>query len=526
MKGNLPPGFQSWGALFLLAGAGSAVADWPQWRGPHRNGVSEDGKLPGRWGDDFTPVKLWESEEVPSDHYGGHGSAVIADGRVYLSVVWHRDEPTPTRTLTSRTLSKLGFRGNNLGDELMAELEEARRSLSPRLRGSRLREWTETWAEERLTAEQLMRYKGWIRQRFQQGKTAIPWTDLKLLKSIQGREFENMDAFREWVGAQTFEGDDTAERVLAAVPNTKMAANDVILCLDLSTGETLWKYEVAGHPAGRTASSTPAVAGGRVYGLLSEALVAVDAATGEERWRQSIDVKRGLACSPMVRDGRVIVYTGRLRAFDAATGETLWQNDEAGGSHSSPAGWKDLVLMNGRRDFLGVDLETGETRWRQPGGGDATPVAHGDHCVLVSKADERNLAGYRLSIEGAQLLWKHDFMARRYGSSPVIRDGYLYHLGSARHLCVELETGAKKWETDRTSNLSSPIVVGDKLLVFENNGGFLAMIGATPQEHEILGRVKVGALGSSSPALDGSRLVVRQGDRVVCYDLMQSQVEG
>lgn len=40
------------------------------------------------------------------------------------------------------------------------------------------------------------------------------------------------------------------------------------------------------------------------------------------------------------------------------------------------------------------------------------------------------------------------------------------------------------------------------------------------------GRVKIGALGTISPALDGSRLVVRQRDRVTCYDLGAAEAGG
>ena len=54
-----------------------AYADWPQWRGPDRYGVSSD----------TTPLvstlppegfkKMWESGAIPSDHYGGHSSPAV-----------------------------------------------------------------------------------------------------------------------------------------------------------------------------------------------------------------------------------------------------------------------------------------------------------------------------------------------------------------------------------------------------------------------------------------------------------------
>ncbi|MBJ7392261.1 MAG: hypothetical protein JHC85_11880, partial [Chthoniobacterales bacterium] len=82
----------------------ASSSDWPQWRGPERNGILPKGpSLAPSWGA-AGPLKLWESEPIPSDDEGGHGSVVAANGRVYLSVVWHRDEPSETRTLTDLIL--------------------------------------------------------------------------------------------------------------------------------------------------------------------------------------------------------------------------------------------------------------------------------------------------------------------------------------------------------------------------------------------------------------------------------------
>ncbi len=67
--------------------------------------------LPETLTDANAPVKLWETtEEIPSDHYGGHGSVAVAGGKVFLSLVWHRDEPTETRRIDGDVLSKLDYR--------------------------------------------------------------------------------------------------------------------------------------------------------------------------------------------------------------------------------------------------------------------------------------------------------------------------------------------------------------------------------------------------------------------------------
>ncbi len=52
-------------------------ADWPQWRGPNRDGISEDFRLPSQW-----PASLKEAWKVTVGE--GHSSPVSAEGRVYV----------------------------------------------------------------------------------------------------------------------------------------------------------------------------------------------------------------------------------------------------------------------------------------------------------------------------------------------------------------------------------------------------------------------------------------------------------
>jgi len=50
--------------------------DWPQWRGPNRNGILNDSQpLANNWPEKGL-AKLWDSEPIPSDEDGGHGSVV------------------------------------------------------------------------------------------------------------------------------------------------------------------------------------------------------------------------------------------------------------------------------------------------------------------------------------------------------------------------------------------------------------------------------------------------------------------
>src|SRR4051812_12730449 len=118
--------------LLLFAMAAQAAGDWPQWRGPMRNGTLPEGpRLAETVPADGFP-SLWESETIPSNDEGGLSSPVVAGGKVYLSVVWHADVPSETRQIGEMVLRQLGYQSvKPLGEALVAKMEETRLNLSP-----------------------------------------------------------------------------------------------------------------------------------------------------------------------------------------------------------------------------------------------------------------------------------------------------------------------------------------------------------------------------------------------------------
>src|SRR5438132_723661 len=66
--------------LFLLAAAtthATIAADWPQWRGPHRDGTSQEPGLLGQWSADG-PALVWQADDV--DY--GYGTPAVAGDRL------------------------------------------------------------------------------------------------------------------------------------------------------------------------------------------------------------------------------------------------------------------------------------------------------------------------------------------------------------------------------------------------------------------------------------------------------------
>jgi outer membrane protein assembly factor BamB len=63
--------------LFASPGASMGHADWPQWRGPNRDGLVSDASIPLTW-----PKELKQEWKVTVGV--GHSSPVVANGRIYV----------------------------------------------------------------------------------------------------------------------------------------------------------------------------------------------------------------------------------------------------------------------------------------------------------------------------------------------------------------------------------------------------------------------------------------------------------
>ncbi len=508
-------------AVSSLLTTAAIAGDWNQWRGPERNGVSQD----------TTPIadtfpteglkKLWESEFIPSNEYGGHGSPVVSGERVFLSVVWHERVPSETREIDTEVMQVLNYRGTS--PELAKKLEETRLDL-PKLRGEKFDEWVTQWRKDNLTEKEEINIGSWVAGRFKAGKNAIALEWLQKMSDKQGKPFPTAEAFDQWLNDEGFPP-EVKEKMIAAVPNTVKVAQDVILCLDLNSGKQVWKYTKPGKPSGRQSSSTCAVVDGKVYAACSTELICVNENDGTHAWTASLSTK-GPAASPLVIGDRVYMAAGVACAFSKADGKLVWEQKAAKGTTASPTWWspasgKPVLVINGNAALYGLDPATGAVKWQAEGGSQSTPVASGDWLVLYSGTEGVGLRAYQMQADDTpKAAWSHFWVTRRYTGSPIIHEGNVYLCCGEKHQCVDLATGAVKWvENQINSTITSPLLVDGKLLVYENNGTHVRMLKASNTAYETLGRAKTEAMGCSSPAIANGKFLVRQKDKLVCFDL-------
>jgi len=510
-------------AVFAIALPCVAGNDWPQWRGPQRNGILADSvALADQWPSRGLP-KLWESEAIPSDDDGGHGSVVAAGNRVYAAIVWHTDVPTETRAIDDLVMRELGYQSvAGWPKETVESMERTRLSLDPKMPAEQFDKVVQEWLEKNLDVKKRQTTSGYVRNRFVRRGDAIPLEVYDKLLTVSKKRFPNEAALKEWLEAQKF-GEKLNKEILAAVPPTMKMAEDVVICLDLATGKTLWKYKVPSEATGRMASSTPCVADGRVYALGSTSMHAVNASDGTPVWSVPMPAK-GPASSPLVVDGVLVVSAGKLAAFDAATGKSLWTQAKAGGGNSSPVAWKSgektVVIVNGRGVLVGVDLRSGDVLWTTPGGGDSTPAIVGDSLAVQSNNPKVGIMAGKLTATGFSPSWNVPYDPLRSSSSPLILDGKVYLMDDNLHFCFDLATGKELWkEKAGSSAISSPAFADGKIYLITSGGGRAIMLKPSAEKEIQLGKATIKALWCPSPAIADGKLLVRGRKGILCYSL-------
>jgi len=177
----------------------------------------------------------------------------------------------------------------------------------------------------------------------------------------------------------------------------------------------------------------------------------------------------------IVANGTLYIGTtsNRLYALDAATGQTKWRvrlGDGPGAILHSPAVWRGLVYVGSTdRHLYALNAETGRVVWAfasGQGGFWNSPLPLGGRLFAGSR--DRNL--YALDAETGKLLWK----ARTGGpvlSSPS-SDGERIYVASEdlRVYCLEADSGKLAWRSKRLPGRSArwycPVVAKKAGLLF------------------------------------------------------------
>jgi outer membrane protein assembly factor BamB len=323
---------------------------------------------------------------------------------------------------------------------------------------------------------------------------------------------------------------------------------EAVTAYDVETGRELW---AAAYPAafdemmgGGGPRATPSFDEGNVYSLGAMGdLLCLDAASGKVIWKVNILADNqanlpyyGVAASPLVVQDKVIVQPGGPKgrsvvAYDKLTGKPLWRALDDPAAYSSPmfvqlAGLEQLLIVTDHRAF-GLQIQDGASLWMTPwtvkehNRNNAQPVLLATNRFLLS-------AGYGTGSEAVEVsrtragfeanaVWHNTGLKNKFTSS-VFSQGFIYGLDEDMLVCLDAQTGERKWKDGRYG-YGQLIVAGGYLIVLSGDGQ-LALVKASPDRyHELAHFQAIEGKTWNHPATFDGKILVRNAVQMACFDL-------
>jgi len=253
-----------------------------------------------------------------------------------------------------------------------------------------------------------------------------------------------------------------------------------VYAFDAASGSRRWQYRYGSTEGFETGSwLRPTVVGDVVVataehaiddGTVAHAVVGLDTASGERRWRQPIGDNAFTV--PVVVDSAVVFGAddGHVYAVEAASGEFRWRFETGYGVRGSPVRHGDTLFIGSRDDRLyGLGID-GTERWTVEAGNDvdAGPAVTSGR-VYAGSDDYTTYA--REAATGSEA-WRHE------GQAPVTAlavGGKTVYTGTDKGTvrAHTAETGEVRWSADigETERRVRWLAVrDDRLYVVERSG--------------------------------------------------------
>ena len=300
-----------------------------------------------------------------------------------------------------------------------------------------------------------------------------------------------------------------------------------LLALDAATGAQRWSQPI-GYSSG--CGATPAVVQGLVYAPASRRMAAFDARTGAVRWRAG-DAWCSASATPTVLKGKLFTTTSgpNVEARDARSGKLLWSRRVCIGKPPGcfyattfgplAAGDGIVYVTNYGGSMAAYDMETGRQLWsRIVGSGviDSAPVVEGD-VVYVSVHDDYL---YALNRRTGAELWRAPTGHFNH-STPALAYGLLY-VGSDGNgvSAIDAQTGAVRWQQTAVGVVrTSPAVANGVVYIGAGDGRLYALDARTGAVLHSRPIAPAGRILSVSPVVADGKVYVGTGDRLLAFGL-------
>jgi outer membrane protein assembly factor BamB len=405
--------------VLLLVPAAVGATDWPQWRGPNRDGVSPETGLLKEWPKDG-PKLAWQVKDIG----GGFSTPAIVGERIYVLGNQGVDNEfvealsaTDGKKVWSTTIGKVG------NPDQQPAYPAARST--PTVDGDRI---------------------------YALGSDG----DLVALKTDGGKvlwkknlrtDFGGVPGRWAYSESPLVDGD-----TLVCSPGGATAS---VVALNKKSGDVIWKAVVpSGEPAAYTSAMVMKVDGAKQYvQMLDKGLVGLDAKTGKVLWRANKTVSKFGATIPTP-----VVYDSEVYSAGSGSGGALVKLKSADGKvepeqvYFSPklptaiggaVKVGDLLFGTSATGLVCSDFATGEIKWEDRALGAASVCSadgnlylHGENgevALVVASADAYHEKGRFKPADqpnhGSAKAWAY----------PVVANGKLYIRDTGTLWCYDVK---------------------------------------------------------------------------------------
>ncbi|MFO0946899.1 MAG: PQQ-binding-like beta-propeller repeat protein [Planctomycetota bacterium] len=310
-----------------------------------------------------------------------------------------------------------------------------------------------------------------------------------------------------------------------------------VLCFDAGSGKQIWERQfwstgnTTCHPKTCIAAPTPASDGERIFAFFSTNDMACLDLDGNLLWYRGLthdypnaSNSVGMSSSPVVVGDTVVVQVecqaeSFAAGLDVKTGENRWRIPRPKNANWSspialrvgndPDGAPNAVLLQSSEDLRACDPKTGKPLWIHPTKCSSIPSCAKDGDVLFVPAG--GLTAFQLAGGDKEptVVWKEQRLGAST-ASPLVYNGRVYTLNGAGVLnAADAKTGEIVWKLRLKGPFSATPVVADGLLYFFNEEGLGQVVKPGDKEGEIIATSTLGEVILCTPAIANQSLFIR-----------------
>ena len=330
--------------------------------------------------------------------------------------------------------------------------------------------------------------------------------------------------------------------------NTRQGDNEVVLCLDATSGKELWKSQypsvavtnmASSHPGPR---STPAVANGKVVTFgVSAILTCIDANTGKVLWKRenpaNVVPQFFTGMSPLIVDNLCIVHVGtkdngEVLALDLNTGSEKWKWAGDGPAYASPSvmnidGKKHLIVQS-EKNLMALNMSDGKLIWQVAASplqrfyNSVSPYVDGQTIYYSGQGSGTKAIKVEKSGTGyaPKELWSNTEVGAKW-NTPVLKDGFLYGFTDQKRVyCLNASTGKTAWIDNAVNSDFATIVDCGPVLIGLPSTQILLVLKPESSAYTEVAKYKVSETPIYAfPVISGNSIYIKDAEALTLYKI-------